>query len=160
MPAITDLPLDVLEQIILLLDPLEVAATSRTCSAFYAYIYSSPDTERLWRTLYLSQPLDDPRKCSDHLGYPCDGAIDWRDRLQRTIRARTIIVDPSKCRPEERCTVLRTLLDTQIFLVSRGCVASAALSRFHTSSSSPTALRSSAAPATRTALHRDSGAGP
>ncbi|KZT67309.1 hypothetical protein DAEQUDRAFT_713802 [Daedalea quercina L-15889] len=111
MPAITDLPLDVLEQIILELDPLDVAATSQTCSAFYAYIYASSDTERLWRTLYLSQPLDDLRKCSNHLGYPFTGIVNWMDRLRRIIRARTIIGDPSKCRPGERCTVLQTLLD-------------------------------------------------
>ncbi|KAH9936501.1 uncharacterized protein B0H18DRAFT_974101 [Fomitopsis serialis] len=111
MPAITDLPLDVLEQIILELDPLDVAAISQTCSAFSTYIYSSSDTERLWRTLYLSQPLDDLRKCYDQLGNPHAGPVDWMRHLQRAIRARTIIGDPAKCRPEERCIVLQTLLD-------------------------------------------------
>lgn len=107
----TDLPLDMLELIVLELDPLDVAAVSQTCSACYAYIYHSPDTERLWRILYLSQPLDDLRQCYDHLGYPRTGKVDWMAELQRAIRARTVIGDPSKGKPEERCTILQTLLD-------------------------------------------------
>lgn len=112
MPGIfTDLPLDLLELIVLELDPLDVATISQTCSACYVYIYHSSDTERLWRILYLSQPLDDPRTCYDHLGYPRTGKVDWMAALKRVIRARTVVGDPSKCKPEERCTVLQTLLD-------------------------------------------------
>ncbi|KAH9841702.1 uncharacterized protein C8Q71DRAFT_738338 [Rhodofomes roseus] len=111
MPAITDLPLDILEQIVLELDPLDVAAISQTCSAFYAYVYASSDTERLWRTLYLTQPLDDLRRCFEQLGHPRASPVHWKSQLQRAIRARTIIGDPAKCRSEERCTVLQTLLD-------------------------------------------------
>ena len=111
MTVFIDLPLDLLELIVLELDPLDVAAVSQTCSACHTYIYHSSDTERIWRTLYLSQPFDDLRKCYDHLGYPRKGKVDWILELQRAVRARTVIGDPAKCKPEERCTVLQTLLD-------------------------------------------------
>lgn len=106
---IEDLPIEVFEQILLLLDPTDVARVAQSCSTFYAHIYNQED-QHLWRELYLLQPFDDPRKSCDSLGRPVT-TIDWKTELQRIMRARTILTSLSACRPEERCTVLRTLID-------------------------------------------------
>ncbi|KAI0754793.1 hypothetical protein C8Q80DRAFT_1141147 [Daedaleopsis nitida] len=112
MISIEDLPVEVLEQILLMLDPLDVAQFAQTRSDYYAIVYTQED-QHLWRELYLQQPFDDPRRCLDSLGRPFK-AIDWKSQLQRIMRARTILARVSACRPEERCTILHTLLDMVI----------------------------------------------
>lgn len=109
MVNIEDLPVEVIEHILLLLDPLDVAQLAQTNRNFNALIYHQDD-QHLWRELYLGEPFDDPRKCRTSLGYPIRD-IDWKTQLQRIIRARTILTRVSACRPEERITVLQTLLD-------------------------------------------------
>ena len=106
---ITDLPLEVLERVLLMSDPLDVAYTAQTCRHFRGLIYTTDD-ERFWRALYLSGPFDDPRKAVTYLGSRRSG-INWREELQRIIRARTVVDNVSACRSDERCQVLRTLLD-------------------------------------------------
>ena len=110
MAGIEDLPSEVIEEILLLLDPTDVAQFAQTCSDYYALVYGQED-QHLWRELYLRQPLDDPRRSYTSLGHPLP-AIDWKSQLQRIMRARTVLVkDPTNYSPEERCKVLRTLLD-------------------------------------------------
>ena len=109
MAVIDDLPIELVEYILLLLDPIDAAHFAHTCKALYALLYS-PDDQRLWRELYLLQPFDDPRQCRTSLGRPLT-AIDWRKQLQCIMRTRTVLTDLSICKPEERCAVLQTLID-------------------------------------------------
>ncbi|KAG2046576.1 hypothetical protein BDR06DRAFT_964924 [Suillus hirtellus] len=106
---ITDLPLEVLEHILVILDPLDVASTAQVCRLFRGLVYSADD-EHFWRALYLAQSFDDPRQAVSYLGNRRTD-IKWREELQNIIRARTIVNDVTVCRPDERCQVLRTLLD-------------------------------------------------
>ncbi len=109
MAHISNLPIEVFDQILFLLDPVDVAHLAKTCSIFYAHIYNQGD-QYLWRELYLLQPFDDLRHVHTSLGHPVT-SIDWKHELQRIIRARTILTNVPACRPEERCTILRTLTD-------------------------------------------------
>ena len=111
MPATLALiPPEIIERILLFLDPLEVAAFSQTCKSFYNLVYASRDNH-LWRTLFLAQPFDDPRRAlTPHLDRPSPERIDWKGSLQAIIRARTVLMDPSKCRPGEHEVILRTLI--------------------------------------------------
>jgi len=110
MPTLLELPDELLESILIECDPLEVAQLAQTCRSFQALIYH-PKDESLWRNLYLSlsEFLDDPRKCVTLDGRPRP-PIDWRDELQRVIRARTLISNHSVGRPGELTTVLQTLI--------------------------------------------------
>jgi len=111
MPAmLAILPPEIIEQILLLLDPLDVAMFSQVCREFYNLVHH-PRDRHLWRALYLAQPFDDPRLSLTPRLYripPED--IDWKGSLQAIIRARTVVTDPSKCRPGERKDILRTLI--------------------------------------------------
>ncbi|KAG0704455.1 hypothetical protein DFH29DRAFT_911428 [Suillus ampliporus] len=106
---ITDLPFEVLEHILLISGPTNVASAAQVCRFFRDLIYPVGD-EHFWRALYLAQPFDDPRQAVTHLGNRRTD-IKWREELQRIIRANTVVNDVTVCRPDERCQVLRTLLD-------------------------------------------------
>lgn len=106
--SIHDLPPELVEQIVLELDPLDVAAFAQTCTTFYTFVYD-PSEQHLWRNLYLLQPRDDPRICVDPLGNPLPQP-DWCSLLQRITRARSIVRDFTKYHPREIVEVLRTLL--------------------------------------------------
>ncbi|CAL1712181.1 unnamed protein product [Somion occarium] len=110
MAVIQDLPLELIQQLLLELDPLDVANVSQTCTTYAALVYD-PHGISFWRELYLRQPFDDPRTCYTELGDPVGPPIDWKTRLKRIIRARTVVNDPSKCRIDERRQVYQTLLD-------------------------------------------------
>ncbi|KAI0819246.1 hypothetical protein BC628DRAFT_1403854 [Trametes gibbosa] len=110
MAKLGELPVEVLEQVLLLLDPIEFAQFTQTCSAYHALVYGNPEDQHLWRELFLQQPFDDLRHCYTSLGRPLK-AVNWRTQLQRIIRARTVLTAASVCRAEERCEVLQTLLD-------------------------------------------------
>ncbi len=110
MAGLEDLPIEVLEHILLLLDPIDVAQFAQTCSVHHFLLYGGPDSQHMWRELYLRQPFDDPRRCYTPLGRPLQ-KIDWKLRLQRIMRARAVLTKVSACRPEERCDVLQTLID-------------------------------------------------
>lgn len=106
---ITDLPHEVVEHILVISDPIDVARAAQVCKFIRGIVYPVGD-EHFWRALYLAQPFDDPRKAVTFLGNRRTD-IKWREELQRIIRARTVINDVTVCRPDERCQVLRTLLD-------------------------------------------------
>lgn len=107
--CITDLPLEVLEHILVISDPIDVASTAQVCRLFRGLVYPVGE-DHFWRALYLAQSFDDPRKAVTYLGNRRTD-IKWREELQRIIRARTVVNDVTVCRPDERCQVLRTLLD-------------------------------------------------
>jgi len=88
---ITDLPLEVLEHILVILDPLDVASTAQVCQLFRGLVYSADD-EHFWRALYLAQSFDDPRQVVSYLGNRRTD-IKWREELQNIIRARTVVND-------------------------------------------------------------------
>lgn len=106
---IHDLPQEILEETLILCDPCDVAAVSQTCRRFRDLIYFSDDNH-LWRALYLSQPLDDPRICVNQAGRPRVGEIDWKVELHSIRRAESVLNDPKLLREGEIVTILRTLL--------------------------------------------------
>ncbi|KAJ8520831.1 hypothetical protein ONZ45_g2367 [Pleurotus djamor] len=109
--SILDLPLEILEDIVSLCDPCDVAAASQTCRVIWDLVYSQKNNY-LWRTLYLAIPLDDPRSCVDQLGnLRTEEEVDWKGRLQAVIRARNVLNDPGLLRPGELVVILRTLLE-------------------------------------------------
>ncbi len=129
MATIQDVPPEIMGQILTELDPTDVASVSQTCSAYFDFIYH-PTNELLWRELYLSQILDDPRTCLSLLGHRLP-EIGWRDQVKRIIRARTVVRNPGLCRIEERCAVMQTLLDVAVHTKPRREVSSGDLSYNH-----------------------------
>lgn len=109
MATLLDLPPEILEQILLELDPIDVAAVSQTCVILSTIPYSA-SSDLFWRKLYLELALDDPRECVNAMGDPIL-EFNWKRELQRLIRARAIVNNPVCCRPEERTELWRTLLD-------------------------------------------------
>lgn len=103
------LPLEIVEFILALCDPVDVAAFSQTSSLYRSLVYETED-EHLWRSLYLSQPFDDPRNCVDFLGERRKN-VKWIEELQKIIRARNLLKDTERddFPPDERCEVLETL---------------------------------------------------
>lgn len=111
------LPAEVIEHIILELDPIDVAALAQTSRSLQSLVYDAED-DHLWRSLYLKQPFDDPRTCVNFLGEP-RLLIDWKGELQQIIRCRIILRQctlsnsrsdlSSKCPPAERRSVLEAL---------------------------------------------------
>ena len=106
---ITELPTEIIEEILLQCDPIEVAKAAQTCSAFRTLIYASQDS-KLWRDLYLAEPFDDLRKCVSQHGHRSPAQVDWKRNLQRIVRARKIVADLSLLKPGELEEVLQTLL--------------------------------------------------
>ena len=104
---LTDLPTEIIEEILVQCDPIEVAKAAQTCSALRTLIYNSQDS-KLWRDLYLGEPLDDLRKCVSQHGQPAQ--VDWKWDLQRIVRAREIVANLSLLKPGELKEVLRILL--------------------------------------------------
>lgn len=108
MVALTTIPPEIIEEIILHLDPIEVSRVAQSSHFLHTLVYN-PKDQALWRELYLEQPFDDPRKCLSPEGQ-LRTHIDWKDELQRIIRARIIVDHPPLCRPGEMTTILRTLI--------------------------------------------------
>ncbi|PPR07753.1 hypothetical protein CVT24_003703 [Panaeolus cyanescens] len=106
---IVNLPPELVEEILVICDPVDVAQVAQTCTTFRSLIYQSKDSN-LWRTLYLSQPLDDPRKCVSQDGQPKPQPIMWRTELQRFVRARTVMDNPALLRKGELEEILQTLM--------------------------------------------------
>lgn len=120
MAGIQDLPIEIIHQILLEADPLDIASFSCTCLSYHSIIYDPPNSTSFWRELYLRQPLNDPRICYNELGNPIYSStngsyvnIDWKGRLQRFVRARTVINSPEVCRlhRDERREIYRTLVN-------------------------------------------------
>lgn len=123
MSSLLDLPPELIEEILIRCDPVDVAKASMTCKKIFGAVYGSgvdnPENGRraFWRELYLSLPLDDPRKCVNWLGIPRsspsegEGTIDWEKEVQDVIRTRTVVESIERCRGEEELRrVLRTLI--------------------------------------------------
>lgn len=108
MASLTTIPPEIVEEVILFMDPIQVTAISR-CSHLLHSLVNHPKDDTLWRKLYLRQPLDDPRKCVSLLGVPRKH-IDWKGELQRLIRAWNVLHHPSLCGVGERLVILRTLI--------------------------------------------------
>ena len=104
---ITELPTEIIEEILVQCDPIEVAKAAKTCSALRSLIYDSQDS-KLWRDLYLTEPLDDLRKCVSQHGHRAQ--VGWKRNLQRIIRARSIVANLSLLKPGELEEILQTLL--------------------------------------------------
>lgn len=110
MTRLSSLPPEIVEEIVLHLDPVHVASVAQ-CSSFFWSIVYNPNDQALWRALYLEQQFDDPRTCVSQQGCSKD-SVDWKGELQRFVRARTVLHDPSLCRgPDERLTILKTVLE-------------------------------------------------
>ncbi|KZT09196.1 uncharacterized protein LAESUDRAFT_722920 [Laetiporus sulphureus 93-53] len=109
MEKLLDLPPELLDQILLELDALDVASVAQTCSELRSYI-DDPE-QRLWRKLYLTECLDDPRQRRTNLGQPLPPEINWKTQLLRSVRARTFLTDPDKCNPEERFKLMQIVLE-------------------------------------------------
>ncbi|TFK24954.1 hypothetical protein FA15DRAFT_669012 [Coprinopsis marcescibilis] len=105
---LTDLPLEILESILILCDPQDISRTAQTCQFFRCLMYRSLD-EAIWRE-NLTKTLDDPRQCSGLLGEERP-FVSWRKEVQRITRAGSLIKRMSIGRPGELADVLQTLLD-------------------------------------------------
>jgi len=108
----TELPTEIVDEILVQCDPIEVSSAAQTCSALRTLIYGSHDS-KLWRELYLAQPLDDLRKCVSQNGQPA--RLDWKRNLQCLFRARGVVANPSLLKPGELETILQTLLRTILY---------------------------------------------
>ena len=104
---IIELPTEIIEEILVQCDPIEVAKAAQTCSALRTLIYNFHDS-KLWRDLYLAEPLDDLRKCVSQHGHPAQ--VDWKRNLQRIVRARKIVANLPLLKPGELEEILQTLL--------------------------------------------------
>ena len=108
--AVALIPQEIFERVLAFLDPLDVASFSQTSKQHNNLVYHSGDNY-LWRALYLAQPFDDPRLAlTPRLERTSMESIDWKGSLQAIIRARTLLNNPSKCRPGERETIFRTFI--------------------------------------------------
>jgi len=109
-----DLPVELIERILIICDPIDVSEVAQACRFLHSLICASANSA-LWRGLYLMQELDDPRECVGQ-----DGKqrlqIDWRKELQCIIRARTVLEHPSRMRPQELECILETLIMLVYFI--------------------------------------------
>ncbi|EDR02270.1 uncharacterized protein LACBIDRAFT_309620 [Laccaria bicolor S238N-H82] len=110
-----DLPPELIDEILLTFDPFDVARLSQTCRSFRSHIYNDDRDDALWGGLYLSQQYDDPRLCLTQDGRERP-KVDWRRELQRILRARSVMIDSSLCKPNELGKVLQTLIDMISFV--------------------------------------------
>lgn len=115
--GITQLPLEIVEAIVLWCGPIEVGQLAQTCHYFRSIVRpeASPDSPnpsaRLWKNLYLAQPLDDPRNCYSQLRIRRrEEDIDWMGELQRLTRARIVALRPSLIKRNEAVEILKTFL--------------------------------------------------
>ncbi|EIN11540.1 hypothetical protein PUNSTDRAFT_98672 [Punctularia strigosozonata HHB-11173 SS5] len=114
--AIHALPSELIEHILAFGDPVDVVSPfSQTCRAYHALVAAD---SHLWRTLYLLQELDDPRRCLTPLGRPyfasafhSSQAFPWATQLKRIMRARAVCAKIEIARPGEMRAVLETLLE-------------------------------------------------
>ena len=148
--GIADLPVELIEKILCLLDPRDISKAAQSGWVFRNVVYGA-DKQSFWRVLYLIQPLDDPRHTVIHLGIPracladpghsntptrsvdrCtmdSYSIDWCRDLQRFIRAAAVVRNPSMCQEGELAEVLQVLLDVATNLPSVSFRSSAGESR-------------------------------
>jgi len=129
MASLTTIPPEIVEEVILFLDPIQVTTVSR-CSHLLRSLVYHPKDDVLWRKLYLRQPLDDPRKCVSFMGVPRKH-IDWKRELQGLIRAWNVLHQPSLSRVGERLVILRTLIHLLSHVPPRSSIQDNQVSRNH-----------------------------
>lgn len=108
----TELPSELIEEVLIYCDPIDVAHAAQSCSALRTIVYCSDDAN-LWRELYLMQPFDDPRRCVSHDGRPKPLPIPWKEDLQRIMRARAVVTAEKGLaifKPGELQNILETFL--------------------------------------------------
>lgn len=113
MSVLDALPVEVLERILIVAEPVAVARFSQTCHAYYSLIYNALD-QRLWRSLFLAQCFDDPRECLTHTGQPLasvDRPFDWKNGVQNRVRVQKAISGTSSYEGDELTDVLITIID-------------------------------------------------
>lgn len=157
-----ELPLEIIEHILTFTDPLSLSRISQTCSMVHALVYGYdvkskgkgkafdnrsriPEEDRsldaqsqlIWRELFLSELLDDPRVCQNPLGEklfpsssdpandnPQDGftsklypliKFDWRNELQRRYVALSFVQHTSQW-PSATPSHLLQVLDTLVHI--------------------------------------------
>uniref|UniRef100_A0A8H7XQU9 Protein kinase domain-containing protein n=1 Tax=Psilocybe cubensis TaxID=181762 RepID=A0A8H7XQU9_PSICU len=109
---LTDLPPELIEEVLTYCDPLDVSKLAQMCSTLRKLVYGAEDS-KLWRELYLMQPFDDPRHCIAQDGNPVPQPIAWRDELQRLMRVRTILTSSNAfaiLKPGELKVILKFIL--------------------------------------------------
>ncbi|KII86844.1 hypothetical protein PLICRDRAFT_164215 [Plicaturopsis crispa FD-325 SS-3] len=113
MPHIYDIPLEIIEEILLCLHHRlqDVASFAQSARSFRALIYEPAD-DHLWRELYLLQPFDHPSTCVSYLGIPRSPKLkfDWRSELQALVHAQTVLTHPDHYTWLQRRSVVDTLL--------------------------------------------------
>lgn len=110
MAVFADLPPEIIQDILVELEPIDVSSVSRTSRTLYDLIYD-PENHILWRKLYLAHDVDDLRFCVNRLGSPVTSS-DWRIGLQRIIRAETVAQnDRAVFSRDAKLATVKTLLD-------------------------------------------------
>lgn len=110
MSTLLDIPLEVVEHILAKAEPFDVASFAQTCRIFRSLIYHSSD-QHLWRSLFLAQPFDDPRKCLTATGrHLTEKEYDWRGEVQRRSRAQKFVSSDGPMKPGEIGGILKTLV--------------------------------------------------
>ncbi|EAU92633.2 hypothetical protein CC1G_01678 [Coprinopsis cinerea okayama7 len=91
---IFNLPVEVLQRILLFCTPRDVSTFSRSCRATYSIVYQADD-QHLWRELYLGHPLDNPyevvQERRDHkLHARSVDKLNWKERLTEVVKAASL----------------------------------------------------------------------
>ena len=108
--SLQDLPVELIERIHVDLDPVDVAAVAQCCRLTRSIVYEQSD-QFFWKSLFLAQLYDDPRKCTSLDGEPYfSDNFSWESELKQRIRARTVVKDATRVRAEERLSILKTLI--------------------------------------------------
>ncbi|KZO92901.1 hypothetical protein CALVIDRAFT_540580 [Calocera viscosa TUFC12733] len=81
-----NLPQEILESTLLLLDPLDVVSCIKACGKLRSVVYNE-HTDYMWRAMVLNL-FDDPRERAE--GEPAPDTVDWMALLQARIRAREV----------------------------------------------------------------------
>lgn len=106
-------PSEIIEEVLIQADPFVLASFAQTCTTYRSLVYDTAD-QKVWRELYLSQPLDDPRHCLDTLGrrksLASEQVINWRSELQAVVRASMVIRTISLWQTAELGSILSTLV--------------------------------------------------
>ncbi|KAJ3490133.1 hypothetical protein NLI96_g1617 [Meripilus lineatus] len=87
--ALSSIPSEVTERILIYSCPRGVASFAQTCRDHRKLVYN--EYQYLWRELFLTYPFDDPRSSTPHLEPDCLPAVDWKQELQKRIKAEYVV---------------------------------------------------------------------
>ncbi|KAJ3490148.1 hypothetical protein NLI96_g1618 [Meripilus lineatus] len=88
--ALSPIPSEVTERILIYSRPRGVASFAQTCRDHRKLVYDN-EYQYLWRELFLSYPFDDPRSSTPHLEPDCLPAVDWKQELQKRVKAEYVL---------------------------------------------------------------------